>query len=91
MTDHVYERKGDVFAPTEWAGSPWSAEMQHGPPPPLPLEGAVPVEFMPRAFRDSVPPGFHWSFEVRMGGDEHGAATGSDPQWASGSAFDMRS
>ncbi|MFP8880340.1 MAG: hypothetical protein VCE43_13270, partial [Myxococcota bacterium] len=33
-----------------------------------------PVEFMPRAFRDSVPAGFHWSFDVRMGSDEHGPA-----------------
>jgi hypothetical protein len=162
MTDHVYERNGEIYAPTEWAGSPWSAAHQHGgpvnalfamaaeeaaaesglqvvrltvdlfrpvpltplrlrwrflrqgrrlanveaelqrpgddalisrasvvllrpsgdvprswehePPPPLPLEGAEPVEFMPRAYRDIVPPGFHWSFEVRMGGDEHGAA-----------------
>jgi hypothetical protein len=40
----------------------------------MPLEGTEPVEFMPVAFRKTIPPGFHWSFEVRMGGDEHGAA-----------------
>jgi hypothetical protein len=162
MADHVYECNGDVYAPTQWAGSPWSAAHQHGgpvnalfalaaeeaaeetglrvvrltvdlfrpvplaplvlrrrylrrgrrlanveaelglpgndelisrasavllrpdsdvprswehePPPPFPLEGAEPVEFMPAAYREIVPPGFHWSFEVRMGGDEHGAA-----------------
>jgi hypothetical protein len=96
---HVYERHGDVFTPTSWAGSPWSADLQHGGPVnalfslaaeeaarvcemrvvrltvdlfrPVPLE---PVEFMPRAMRNFVPPGFHWSFEVRMGSDEHGPA-----------------
>ena len=47
---------------------------EHTPAPPLPLEGAKPAEFMPRAYRESIPPGFHWSFEVRMGDDEHGAA-----------------
>ncbi|MGE4605580.1 MAG: acyl-CoA thioesterase domain-containing protein, partial [Myxococcota bacterium] len=44
------------------------------PPPTLQLDRAEPVEFMPRAFRDSVPAGFHWSFDVRMGSDEHGPA-----------------
>jgi hypothetical protein len=161
---HVYEQEGEVFTPTEWAGSPWSTGLQHGgpvnalfawaaeeaarecemrvvrltvdlfrpvpheplkldwqflrrgrrlanvraqlsdpaangsdpvscatvvllrpseqmarswdhvPAPPLNLETADEVEFMPRAMRDSVPPGFHWSFEVRMGSDEHGPA-----------------
>jgi len=162
MGDHVYEREGRVYTPTEWAGSPWSEGLQHGgpvnalfakaaeeaaeqsglrvvrltvdlfravpraplrldwhfvrrgrrlanveaelvrpedgerisrasavllrpsaelprswehtPPPPLELERAEPVEFMPRAYRETVPPGFHWSFDVRMGGDEHGPA-----------------
>jgi hypothetical protein len=161
MADHVYEADGDVYAPTEWAGSPWSARHQHGgpvnalfakaaedaaseaglrvvrltvdlfrpvprtplallrhtvrrgrrivnlalelrrpggdepisrasavllrpsdlarswshtPTPPLQLERAEPVEFLPKFIREQAPPGFHWSFEVRMGADEHGAA-----------------
>ncbi len=162
MSDFIYERDGNVFSPTEWTGSPWSAGFQHGgpvnalfataaqeaaseaglrpvrltvdlfrpvpqvplelsrrfvrksrriavvdaalrlpdsdetissasavllapsegaprswthtPAPPLELAGAQPEEFMPRAMRDKIPPGFHWSFEVRMGADEHGAA-----------------
>jgi hypothetical protein len=32
VADFIYERAGDVFAPSEWAGSPWSAESQHGGP-----------------------------------------------------------
>lgn len=32
MAEFVYRRDGDVFAPTEWAGSPWSRELQHGGP-----------------------------------------------------------
>lgn len=162
MGDAVYRREGDVYAPTDWAGSPWSERHQHGgpvnalfakaaeeaaartelrvvrltvdlfrpvprvplalgwrfvrrgrriavieaqlsqpgeaeaisrasavllrpdrelprswehiPAPPLALEGAEPVEFMSKAMRTSVPPGFHWSFEVRMGVDAHGPA-----------------
>lgn len=162
MTDHVYERDGGVFAPTGWAGSPWSERFQHGGPVnalfalaaeeaaeqaglrvvrltvdlfrPVPLaplalnwrfvrqgrrianleaelslpddderisrasavllrpsrelepswghtpspaprlEAAEPVEFMPKAMAENFPPGFHWSFEVRMGADEHGPA-----------------
>jgi len=161
MTDHVYERQGSVYAPTDWAGSPWSERHQHGgpvnalfakaaedaageaglrvvrltvdlfrpvpklplsldwhfvrrgrrvanlaaelrlpnddepisrasavllrpsdlarswshaPAPPLELDRAEPVEFMPKSIRDGIPPGFHWSFEVRMGSDEHGPA-----------------
>lgn len=158
--DHLYERDGRVFAPTAWAGSPWSDELQHGGPvnalfalaaeeaaahsglrvvrltvdlfrpvPRAPLEldwrfvrqgkrianveatlaypgssepisraSAVllrpnadaprswqqvpppqpdwkhlePVEFMPRALRERVPKGFHWSFTIRMGADAHG-------------------
>jgi len=162
MADFIYERENDTFTPTEWAGSPWSVENQHGGPvnalfaraaeeaatetglqvarltvdlfrpvPMLPLDlawrfvrkgrriaaieaelrltgqescisrasavllqakpdqpsswsraPAAPmelqsqhdVEFMPREMRQSMPPGFHWSFEVRMGQDEHGPA-----------------
>jgi hypothetical protein len=162
VADHVYEPDGRVYAPTEWAGSPWSEGLQHGgpvnalfaraaeeaaletglrvvrltvdlfrpvprvplrldwsfvrrgrriavveaqltrpgesdrvsrasavllrpdeqaprswqhtPAPPLALEGAESVDFMPRDMRESFPPGFHWSFEVRMGADEHGPA-----------------
>ncbi len=32
MCDHIYERDGDNFVPTEWAGSPWSRTSQHGGP-----------------------------------------------------------
>jgi hypothetical protein len=32
MPEFVYRREGDVFTPTEWAGSPWSRELQHGGP-----------------------------------------------------------
>jgi len=32
MSEFIYERSGDVYAPTEWAGSPWSRELQHGGP-----------------------------------------------------------
>ncbi|MBW1884326.1 MAG: thioesterase family protein [Deltaproteobacteria bacterium] len=162
MSDHIFERDGNVYRPTEWAGSPWSEGHQHGgpinalfataaeeaslqtglrvvrltvdlfrsvprvplvlewrfvrqgrriavieaeltlpdsgevisrassvllapnkdtpsswqhtPAPPLDLAGTEPVEFMPRQVRESFPPGFHWSFEVRMGADEHGPA-----------------
>ncbi len=28
----IYRREGETFAPSEWAGSPWSAELQHGGP-----------------------------------------------------------
>ncbi|MFP6641200.1 MAG: acyl-CoA thioesterase domain-containing protein [Myxococcota bacterium] len=28
----IYERRGDLFFPTKWAGSPWSAGLQHGGP-----------------------------------------------------------
>jgi hypothetical protein len=157
---HVYEREGNVYHPTEWAGSPWSGRHQHGgpinalfataaleasaeiglrparltvdlfravprmplalawrfvhrgrriarveatlcdpasqeivsvasavlledeahierswdhtPPPPLPLATAEPMKFMAGS-REEFPPGFHWSFEVALGADEHGA------------------
>ncbi len=160
MPEHVYERDGDIFLPTEWAGSPWSEGHQHGGPvnalfavageeaaqasglrvvrltvdllrpvprvplalswrfvregrrianvdaqlceadggalvcrasvvllrpnvempntwshatsPPPALESTEPVEFMPKAYRQHVPPGFHNSFEVRLGADEYG-------------------
>jgi hypothetical protein len=32
MQGHVYESEGNVFQPTESAGSPWSAKHQHGGP-----------------------------------------------------------
>jgi hypothetical protein len=32
MPDFLYRRSGVVYAPTEWAGSPWSRELQHGGP-----------------------------------------------------------
>jgi hypothetical protein len=32
VSDAVYVREGDLYAPTEWAGSPWSRELQHGGP-----------------------------------------------------------
>jgi hypothetical protein len=162
MSDHIYDLDGPLYAPTLWAGSPWSKRHQHGgpvnalfakaagdaagqvglrvvrltvdlfrpvprepllldwrfvrrgrriavieaelkrpggeeplsrasavllrptedlppswqhvPAPPPGLDGAEPAEFLPRSARDSFPPGFHWSFEVRMGSDAHGPA-----------------
>ena len=162
MSDAVYERDGQIFAPTRWAGGPWSEGLQHGgpvnalfalaaeeaaaqselrvvrltvdlfrplprvplaldwrfvrqgrrlanveatlthpgsseplsrativllrpnadaprswqqvPPPQPDWKQLEPVEFMPPAYRDMVPDGFHWSFIVRMGADEHGPA-----------------
>ncbi len=41
------------------------------PPPPDTLESAT---LMPKAARDVAPPGFHWSFDIRMTEDEHGPA-----------------
>jgi len=32
MSDFLYRRSGDVYTPTQWAGSPWSRELQHGGP-----------------------------------------------------------
>ena len=32
MSDFVYERKGNLFVPTQWAGSPWAEGFQHGGP-----------------------------------------------------------
>jgi len=163
MADWIYERDGDVYAPSEWAGSPWSAEMQHGGPvnalfarsveqagqesglqvarltvdlfrpvPVRPLrlghrairqgrrlaaldlelrdpdsdevltrasavllkptaelspswgqgdsspsrhDDLPKVEFMPRAYRNTTPPGFHWSLELRA------AAEGDELTW----------
>ena len=157
---HVYEREGNVYHPTPWAGSPWSARHQHGgpihalfttaaleaaaetelrlarltvdlfravprvplalgwrfvhrgrriarveatltdptsqeivsvasalllkdeadverswdhtPPPPLPRAMAEPVKFLSGSHAD-FPPGFHSSFEIALGADEHGA------------------
>jgi len=33
MSGFIYTRDGDLFHPTTWAGSPWSATSQHGGPP----------------------------------------------------------
>lgn len=161
MAEHIYERDGDVFVPTVWAGSPWSADAQHGAPvaglfmraceeaaregglqparltvdlfrpvpklplrlarrfvrrgrklalldlalvhdgeevarasglllaprtellsnwgdagtpPPPPPESATPVDFMPAWFRESAPPGFHFSLRCRSTRDELGPA-----------------
>ena len=160
MTEHIYERDGAVYAPTRWAGSPWSAETQHGgpvagifahaaegcaaesglqlarltidlcrpvpkqplrlatrwvrrgrklglaeltlsrgddeiarasalllvprpdlrsawrdpAPPPPPVEGAEPLEFMPAGMREQWPPGFHLSVQARVARDELGPA-----------------
>jgi hypothetical protein len=59
-----------LLAPDKQVPRSWD----HTPAPPLDLAGAEPVEFMPKEFRKSIPAGFHWSFEVRMGADEHGPA-----------------
>jgi Thioesterase-like superfamily len=32
VPDFIYSRAGDLYTPTEWAGSPWSRELQHGGP-----------------------------------------------------------
>jgi len=32
MADFLYRQDGNVYAPTEWAGSPWSTKSQHGGP-----------------------------------------------------------
>jgi hypothetical protein len=32
VPDAIYQRDGGVYAPSEWAGSPWSRELQHGGP-----------------------------------------------------------
>ena len=69
--DELISRASAVLLrPTEDMPPSW----QHAPPPPLPLEGAEPVEFMSESLRASIPPGFHWSFDIRMGRDEHGPA-----------------
>jgi len=44
----------------------------HTTSPPPALESTEPVEFMPKAYRAVVTPGFHMSFEVRLGADEYG-------------------
>ncbi|MEE2703983.1 MAG: acyl-CoA thioesterase domain-containing protein [Myxococcota bacterium] len=46
----------------------WQAE----PDPPPPQDDANPIEFMPRAMRDQLPPGFHWSLRVSVGRDAQG-------------------
>jgi len=32
VPDFVYSRDANLYAPTQWAGSPWSLELQHGGP-----------------------------------------------------------
>ena len=32
MPGYVYELDSQVYTPTEWAGSPWSEQHQHGGP-----------------------------------------------------------
>ena len=51
-------REREDLAPTWTAGGDAS-------PPPGP-EACEKAEFMPRAYRDHVPPGFHWSLEVAI-------------------------
>ncbi len=59
-----------LLAPSEGAPRSW----EHTPAPPLALAGAEAVDFLPKDSGIEFPPGFHQSFEVRMGADEHGAA-----------------
>jgi hypothetical protein len=153
MSPAIHRREGELYAPTEWAGGPWSPRHQHGgaaaallahgaleaaretqlrvarltldlfravPLEPLRLvrryarrarriavvelsllhgeeevtrasalllrergdlapswasgdasappgpEACEAIELMPRAYREQVPPGFHWSLEIRM-------------------------
>jgi len=64
---HVLVARGSVllFRPAPEVASGWSREL---PPPPGP-EGLSSVPLMPREFRETMPPGFHWSLEVRMAED----------------------
>jgi Acyl-CoA thioesterase N-terminal domain len=32
VSEFIYQREGERYAPTQWAGSPWSRELQHGGP-----------------------------------------------------------
>lgn len=41
----------------------WSGGGEPAPPPP---ESCEPMEFMPTAYREHIPPGFHWSIRVRI-------------------------
>jgi hypothetical protein len=59
-----------LLRPTQELPRSW----EHVPAPAPRLEATEPVQFMPKAIRESFPPGFHRSFEVRMGSDAHGAA-----------------
>lgn len=70
-TGELISRASSVLlAPSKDAPSSWG----HTPAPPLELSGTEPVEFMPKESRGTFPPGFHLSFEVQMGADEHGPA-----------------
>jgi hypothetical protein len=33
VNEFIYERDGELFVPTKWAGGPWSEDAQHGAPP----------------------------------------------------------
>jgi len=59
-----------LLAPSADAPKSW----QQTPPPAPDRAGLEPVEFIPKAYQDNIPAGFHWSFEVRMGSDDHGPA-----------------
>jgi len=41
----------------------WSSGGEPAPPPP---ESCEPIEFMPRAYRAHIPPGFHWTIDARI-------------------------
>lgn len=47
---------------------------QQAPPAPPGWSHFEPIEFVPKAYAEHVPDGFHRSFAVRMGADEHGPA-----------------
>lgn len=69
-SEPISRATGVLLKPSEGVPTSW----RNTPPPPPELERLETVEFMPKAYRRHVPEGFHWSFEVRMGSDEHGPA-----------------
>jgi hypothetical protein len=79
VPDAIYTRDGDHVVPSEWAGSPWSRELQHGGPicglVARAAEAAADTsQLVPREYLRHVPPGFHRSVEVRLSEDEFGPA-----------------
>jgi hypothetical protein len=68
--DPISRATAVLLAPSADAPKSW----RQTPPPPPDWAGLEPVEFMPEAYRSSIPAGFHWSFAVRMGADDHGPA-----------------